>query len=66
MKFFRKLNDIYVSLLKKIYCSLWKYFCRVILYLFINIVPDKWLPYLLFGAIGGLPNEIEVKEENID
>lgn len=45
---------------------LWKYFCRAILFLFVNIIPPIWLPYLLFGTIGGMPYEINVKEERIE
>jgi len=36
------------------------------LFLFINILPVQWMPYLIIGAIGGLPSEIDVKEEKIE
>jgi len=64
---------MFLKLLKKIKTLfreaerfLWKYFCLATLSLFINILPIQWLPYLIIGAIGGLPSEIDVKEEKIE
>lgn len=63
---FQKLSKMIKTLFRETERFLWKYFCLVMLFLFINILPVQWMPYLIIGAIGGLPSEIDVKEEKIE